>query len=85
LPVDDVEKERTLGLIIESDGTLVASSRQLSADYRFPVERFSALMAERKGYVSEPIDGNNYCIAQAKAPGFETYTTGWHAVLMQEI
>ena len=85
LPVDDVEKERTLGLIIESDGTLVASSRLLSAGYRFPVERVSELMAERKGFVFERIDGKNYCIAQAKAPGFETYTTGWHAVLMQEI
>ena len=85
LPVDDLEKERTLGLIIESDGTLVAASKHLSADYRFPVERFSALMADRKGFVFDRIDGKNYCIAQAKAPGFETYTTGWHAVLMQEV
>ncbi len=85
LPLDPVEKERTLGLIIESNGALVASSRTLSSDYRFPMERFSQLVSNRKGYAFEEIDGKDYCVAQADAPGFETYSTGWRAVLMQEV
>lgn len=49
------------------------------------MERFSQLASNRKGYAFERIDGKDYCVAQADAPGFETYSTGWRAALMQEV
>ncbi len=85
LPLDQVEKDRTLGLIIESDGSIVASSKTLPMDYRFPVDRFHRTMSEEKGYIFERMDGKDCCIAIAKAPGFETYSTGWYSVLIQEV
>jgi hypothetical protein len=85
LPLDKVEKERTLGMIIEADGSIVASSKTMPADFRFPVDRFPRLMSEEKGYMFERLDGKDCCLAIAKAPGFETYSTGWYAVLQQEV
>ena len=29
------------------------------------------------------LDGRPHCIAQAASPGYETYRTGWHCVILQ--
>lgn len=33
----------------------------------------------------QTIDGVDHCIAHAKAPGYETYTTGRHSVIAQKL
>ena len=85
LPLDDVEKSRTTIYLVEHDGTVVAASKPVLPGYRFPVQRYERLIASGNGYVQENIDGKNYCVAHAKAPGFEGYSTDWHAFLIQEI
>lgn len=85
LPFDSAERERTTGLFLQRDGTILASCGPDLFNGRFPVERYERLMREDKGYVFEQIEGRPYCIAHARAPGFETYSTGWHSVLLQAV
>lgn len=47
---------------------------------------------ERKQLLKEPfaarlvaIDGRMHCVAHAASPGYETYRTGWHSLIMQAI
>ena len=84
LPLDTVEAERTTAMFVESDGTPVASCGSPIFENRFPVEKFDSLF-RKNGYSFEKIEGRPYCIAHAIAPGFETYCTGWHTVLLQKM
>jgi hypothetical protein len=85
LPFDAVEADRTTAMIIDVDGSVLAASRQLPPNYRFPVQKYEKLMREPKGYVQDDLDGKNVCVAHATAPGFEGYTTGWHSIILQEL
>ncbi len=84
LPLDDVEKQRTAVYIVERDGSVVASSKPMPMDYRFPVQRYPTLISGEEKYIQEKFEGKDYCVAHAKAPGFETYSTNWHAFLVQQ-
>jgi hypothetical protein len=83
--LDDVESQRTLRLIVDDQQNILASSRPLPSDYRLPPQCHDRLFYDSKGYVLERVDGKDVCIAHAKSPGFETYSTGWHSILIQEI
>ena len=85
LPLDDVERQRTVVYILERDGSIVACSKPMPSNYRFPMQRYSSLLNGEEKYVQETVDGKEYCVAYAKAPGFETYSTNWHAFLVQQI
>lgn len=43
------------------------------------------IFAEKKGYVVQADAGKRLVLAHARAPGFETYTTGWHSLIVQEM
>jgi len=83
--LDASESQRTLRLISDDGGGILASSRALPFDYRLPMQKIEKLYSQSKGYILDELEGKRVCIAHAKAPGFETYSTGWHSVLIQEI
>jgi hypothetical protein len=85
LPLEGSENERTSRFITTPDGTIVASVGNNPFGVRFPIERFECVMNADKAFSFETIDNRRFCFAQAKAPGFETYSTGWHAILMQAL
>lgn len=84
LPLDAAEAEKTTAMFVEPDGCPVASYGQPIFEQRFPVERFDSLF-RKNGYSFETIEGRPYCVAHAIAPGFETYSSGWHAILLQRM
>lgn len=83
--LDEAESQRTLRLIVDEEGCILASSRPLGSDYRLPLQKLEKLFHQSKGYVLDNLDGKDVCLAVAKSPGFETYATGWYAVLIQDI
>lgn len=84
LPLDAAEAERTTAMFVQADGTPVAMCGSPIFETRFPVERFDSLF-RKNDYAFETIEGRPYCLAHAVAPGFETYCTGWHALLLQRM
>jgi len=83
--LNEFESQRTLRLIIDENFAVLASSRPLPFDFKLPVQKIESLLSESKGYFLTDLDNKKVCIAYAKSPGFETYSTGWNAILIQEI
>ncbi len=67
------------------DANILASSRPLPFDFRLPTQKLEQLFRQSKGHILEEIDNKRVCIAHALSPGFETYATGWRAILIQDI
>jgi hypothetical protein len=83
--LDPIESQKTLRLIVDDDFNVLASSRSLGPEYRLPKDRLEPMMKDPKGYILTKLDNKDVCIAHALSPGFETYATGWHAFLIQDI
>ena len=83
-PVSAEEKPLTRCLIVADDGTILADSQDqiLGAMPEFP-ER-GELFQARKSFRSVKIQRDDALVAHALSPGFETYATGWHSVIIQQ-
>ena len=79
------ESARTLRFIVNDEGNILACSKPLPVGYRLPLDKIPNLLKQNKGYAHVEVDHRPVCIAFAKSPGFETYATGWNAILIQEL
>ncbi len=84
-PLPPDEKDRTRVCIVDKDGFVLADTenRQLQETLDF-AERPS-LFQEKQGFLHARFGGADCCIAHAHSPGYETYATGWHALIIQKI
>lgn len=85
VPIAESERASTRAVICDDDGRILADSwgKQLSDRLNLPEQE--ALFAEPKNFKMIDLDGARTCVAHARAPGFETYSTGWHSVLLQKV
>jgi hypothetical protein len=83
VPMSAYEKSLTRCCIVEPQGLIVADSRGQELEERFDFSVASEIQSQPKGFVTCRIQGQECCIGFAKAPGFETYTTGWHSLVIQ--
>lgn len=84
VPLAPEEKERTRVCITDDQGLVLADTdgKQLSEVLALPGR--DAIFRESKNFALADIGMQKVCIAHARAPGFETYTTGWHSILIYE-
>jgi hypothetical protein len=82
-PLDAEEKTHTRACIVDRTGTVLADTRREILTGRISLEPLQSLIQERKGY--RLVDGAEgpQIVALAVAPGFETYSTGWYGVIIQ--
>jgi hypothetical protein len=82
-PLVASEREETRVVIIDDSCRVLADSwgRQLSDRLSLPAS--VELTAHDKHFITADYEGRKCCIAFAKAPGFETYSTGWRSVIIQ--
>ncbi|MDB5310477.1 MAG: methyl-accepting chemotaxis sensory transducer [Gemmataceae bacterium] len=82
VPLTDEERERSRVCITDGGGLILADThgRQLKEVFSLPDR--DALFRAKKNFVLVELDGKRRCIAHARAPGFETYSTGWHSLLI---
>ena len=82
LPIPAEEREQTECMIVDASGHILAS--QLGCDASvLHLPEFSRVLSEKKGYFTANYQGRPCCIAHAKAPGFETYSTDWYSLIIQ--
>jgi hypothetical protein len=84
LPIADNEQDKTLAYILDDDANIVAC-RTGSEALRGTLPRWDEIKSGTKGFFIDQYRGKTYCFGYARAPGFETYSTGWMAVVMQEM
>ena len=83
-PLSRAEWATTRVCIIDRQGAVLADSApEAPATVDFP-ERATLLHSPR-GAVDTQLDGSAVRVAHAASPGFETYRTGWHSLLIRRL
>ena len=83
-PLVPDEKLTTRVCIVDEGGRVLADTqgRQLQETLLLP--DWPRLKTVKKGFVTTVFDGRECCIGHAASPGYETYATGWHSLLIQK-
>lgn len=82
-PLTPAEKQTTRVCIVDKDGLVLADTQGGQLKDRLPLSEFGGASQESKGFTLVRYDGQPCCIAHALSPGYETYATGWHALIIQ--
>jgi len=82
-PIEAEKKAITRVCIVDDEANVLADSqdRMLQDKLEFP-ERAS-LFGRTKDCLPIKINGVPYLAAHARSPGFETYRTGWHSLILE--
>lgn len=81
-PLTKQEWEHSRACIVNSHGMILAdSANEFGA--RLTLDCLPDVLRSNRGYRMQPVDGAMHCIGHAKSPGFETYQTGWHSLVIQ--
>ncbi len=79
------EKERSRVCIVSDKGLVLADSDHRNLEDTIDFERKDELFNNKKGFIIDKYNGSKCCIGHATAPGYETYTTGWHSLIIQKL
>lgn len=84
-PIEEAQRAATRVCVVDDAGTVLADShdRILGTPLEFP-ER-DRLFAQKKGTATVKLGGETTLVAHAQSPGFETYRTGWHSLILQKM
>ena len=85
VPLSADEKKRSRLCFVDDSGLILADTDHKILEGRIDFKDKEHLFAEKKGFIIEEYNGSKCCIAHAFAPGYETYTTGWHSLIIQEM
>ncbi len=85
VPISDEEKMDTRICIVDNQGSVLADSANQQLQDTIQFTGRSALFEKKKSFVVEDFRGNNCCVAHALSPGYQTYATGWHSLIIQKL
>jgi C4-dicarboxylate-specific signal transduction histidine kinase len=85
IPVRASEKATTQAHIINASGLILASNRPSKVGTNIELPQLPQIRSEAKGFFVTEIDGQSVCVGHARAPGFETYSTGWYSIVQQTL
>lgn len=85
IPVAESERAATRAVLCDDRGMIIADSWGKQLDDRLAIPQQDKLFSEAKNFTTIDVDGRRMCVAHAQAPGFETYSTGWHSVILQPV
>ncbi|NCT69514.1 MAG: chemotaxis protein [Xanthomonadaceae bacterium] len=85
-PLSEAEWRRSRVCIVDGQGHVLADTAGSdAASPRLDFPGRAALFAQSRAAVDLIMDGRAHCIAHAASPGYETYRTGWHCVIVQGV
>jgi hypothetical protein len=84
-PVDEADRPHTRACIVAPDGTLLADSAGHALEQKLDLPDRAQLFALAKGHREIQFAGRRAVVGIARSPGFETYATGWHSVVIQTL
>ncbi|PMR73746.1 methyl-accepting chemotaxis protein [Billgrantia endophytica] len=83
-PLTAAEWTRTRVCIVDDQGLVLADS-QSDGNSRLEVGGWKSLFEQPRGSLVTKMGGRDVCVAHAASPGYETYRTGWHSLILQSI
>lgn len=81
----DGEKHSTRICIVDDDGLILADSQDLILDDTIEFLGRHVLFEKKKDFMITDYRGDKCCIAHAHSPGYETYASGLHSLIIQKI
>lgn len=83
-PLADHERDKTRVCLIDPHGIILADT---AGRFLEPLDRsgFGELLSEARNFAIIDQQGNEFIVGHARAPGFETYSTGWHSLVIQSL
>lgn len=84
IPLSDAERTRTRVCLADDHGRILADSSRRHGVQTLDFPERANLFREKRGVVSTQLAGQRVMICHAASPGFETYRTGWHALLLRD-
>lgn len=84
-PIDAARRAHARVCIVDDTGRVLADSqdRMLVDTLRLPGQ--SELFAGTKNSTLVDLGGRRTIVAHARSPGFETYRTGWHSLILEPV
>jgi hypothetical protein len=83
--ISDEEKTSTRVCIVDAKGLVLADSAKKIIGETLSLPEQTALFATKKNHIVARYMGEPTLIAHAFSPGFETYATGWHSLIIQKL
>ncbi len=85
-PIAKDEKTLTRCLVVDDSGSVLADTQGRIRQETLSFGELHAFMKEgAKAFRVISFGGKRHLAAYAKSQGFETYATGWHSVILQEL
>ena len=85
VPVRPSEQKTTECYIVDDRGHILASNRGDRIGESLELPEMERVGQVAKGFYQTRFADRNVCVGHAKSPGFETYSTGWHSIIIQPI
>jgi hypothetical protein len=79
------EKAATRVCIVDDKCRLLSDSNGRHLVDKLELPDRDKIFAMKKGFMNSTVAGQNCCVAHALSPGFETYATGWHSLIIQPL
>jgi hypothetical protein len=84
-PIGADKKARTRVCITDDSGTILADSHDQILREKIELPDRDTLFAQAKTCATLPVGGGDCLVAHALSPGFETYRTGWHSLIIERM
>jgi hypothetical protein len=84
-PVQPERKERTRVCITDEQGLVLADSADRVLHEKITFTEKATVYAQKKGGLVTTVGGVDSIVAHAQSPGFETYRSGWHSLIIEQL
>lgn len=84
-PLAADERARSRCLITAPNGLVLADTEERLLQESIQFAQRDALFKDAKGFIEVALHGDRCMVGHARAPGYETYSTGWHSLIIQKL
>jgi hypothetical protein len=85
IPLSREEKSITRSVLVDGSGRVLADTDPARIGHILVFEGMEAQFLKSRGAINARVNGTSWRVAHARSPGFETYATGWHSLLMRRL
>lgn len=84
-PLSELERPNTRAMILDNSGLVLADTGEGVLRDHIQFKGMDRLFEEKKGFTVTEYESQPAVVAHAFSRGFETYSTGWHSVIIQTL
>lgn len=84
-PIDADRQSRTRVCIVDDEGRVLADSHDRILEDKIDFAGRSLLFDQKKTSTLCQVGARDCLVAHAQSPGFETYRTGWHSLIIEQL